>query len=110
MLSQLFVMSLRGDTIVRRDFNSDVPSTSIETFFRCVPCCVVDPARCELVAILTKTASFKLFPQPREGACTSGPRRPSRALVRGRVVRARQEGQPVLRRHDAWQPFALLGS
>lgn len=36
MLSQLFVMSPRGDTIVRREYNQDVPASSVEAFFRTV--------------------------------------------------------------------------
>ncbi len=36
MLSQLFILSARGDTIVTRDYRHDVPRTSHEVFFRCL--------------------------------------------------------------------------
>ncbi len=34
MISQLFVLSARGDTIVARDYRHDVPRTSHDAFFR----------------------------------------------------------------------------
>ena len=34
MISQFFVLSLRGDIIITRDYRYDVPRTSSETFFR----------------------------------------------------------------------------
>jgi hypothetical protein len=34
MISQFIVLSLRGDTIVSRDYRYDVPPGSAETFFR----------------------------------------------------------------------------
>eukprot|EP00240_Pyramimonas_obovata_P012524 CAMPEP_0118934656 /NCGR_PEP_ID=MMETSP1169-20130426/13943_1 /TAXON_ID=36882 /ORGANISM="Pyramimonas obovata, Strain CCMP722" /LENGTH=238 /DNA_ID=CAMNT_0006877583 /DNA_START=145 /DNA_END=857 /DNA_ORIENTATION=- len=34
MISQFFVLSLRGDVIISRDYRYDVPKTSSETFFR----------------------------------------------------------------------------
>ena len=33
-LSQLFILSPRGDTIIRRDYRHDVPNSAAETFFR----------------------------------------------------------------------------
>lgn len=32
--SQIFIMSIRGDTIISRDFRADVPRTAAEVFFR----------------------------------------------------------------------------
>jgi hypothetical protein len=34
MISQLFILSARGDTIVTRDYRHDVPRTSHDAFFR----------------------------------------------------------------------------
>mmetsp|Transcript_22213 Transcript_22213/g.38009 ORF Transcript_22213/g.38009 Transcript_22213/m.38009 type:complete len:453 (+) Transcript_22213:117-1475(+) len=34
MISQLFILSARGDVIIRRDFQGNVPRSSPETFFR----------------------------------------------------------------------------
>eukprot|EP00959_Pyramimonas_sp_CCMP1952_P425127 8904726-Pyramimonas_sp.AAC.1 len=34
MISQFFVLSVRGDVIISRDYRYDVPKTSSETFFR----------------------------------------------------------------------------
>ena len=34
MISQFFVLSLRGDIIITREYRYDVPKTSTETFFR----------------------------------------------------------------------------
>lgn len=34
MISQIFILSLRGDNIIFRDYRSDVPKTSAEVFFR----------------------------------------------------------------------------
>jgi len=33
MISQLFILSQRGDTVVARDYRGDVPRTSHEAFF-----------------------------------------------------------------------------
>ena len=33
-LSQIFILSPRGDTIIMRDYRRDVPRTAAETFFR----------------------------------------------------------------------------
>ena len=33
-LSQIFILSPRGDTIIRRDYRHDVPNSAAETFFR----------------------------------------------------------------------------
>ena len=38
MLSQMFSLSGRGDTVVGRDYRYDVPRTSHDTFFRLVKC------------------------------------------------------------------------
>jgi AP-4 complex subunit mu-1 len=42
MISQFIVLSLRGDTIVSRDYRYDVPQGSAETFFRSLKFGVVD--------------------------------------------------------------------
>jgi AP-4 complex subunit mu-1 len=34
MFSQIFILSPRGDTIINRDFRSDLPKSAPETFFR----------------------------------------------------------------------------
>lgn len=34
MFSQIFILSPRGDTIINRDFRSDLPKSAAETFFR----------------------------------------------------------------------------
>lgn len=34
MFSQIFILSPRGDTIINRDFRSDLPKSTPETFFR----------------------------------------------------------------------------
>ena len=36
MLSQLFVLSPRGDTILKKEFRYDVPKVAPEVFFRAV--------------------------------------------------------------------------
>ncbi len=33
-ISQLFVLSGRGDTIISKEFRGDIPKTTAETFFR----------------------------------------------------------------------------
>ena len=38
MLSQFFILSGRGDTVVGRDYRHDVPRTSHDTCFRLVTC------------------------------------------------------------------------
>jgi AP-4 complex subunit mu-1 len=34
MLSQIYILSLRGDVVIKKDFRSDVPKDSGEIFFR----------------------------------------------------------------------------
>ena len=34
MFSQIYILSPRGDTIINRDFRSDLPKNTHETFFR----------------------------------------------------------------------------
>ena len=34
MISQFFVLSARGDSIITKDFRGDIPRDSVETFFR----------------------------------------------------------------------------
>jgi AP-4 complex subunit mu-1 len=36
MLSQLFILSARGDAVVSRDYRHDVARSSHETLFRCL--------------------------------------------------------------------------
>ena len=36
MISQLFILAPRGDTIVKKEFRFDVPKNTPETFFRAV--------------------------------------------------------------------------
>jgi AP-4 complex subunit mu-1 len=36
MISQLFILSPRGDVIIKKEYRHDVPKTSPETFFRAV--------------------------------------------------------------------------
>ena len=56
-ISQLFVLSGRGDTIISKEFRGDIPKTTAETFFRKVkfwkgeaPPVFVRPARLPFIA------------------------------------------------------------
>lgn len=129
MISQFFVVSPRGDTLIFKDYRGDVPRTTSEKFWRHVKFCKGDaepvfvslPLRAPL-AILALSAPALLPPPGRaarpavlQAACCAPapawrlahPRARSCPVCRGCQLHVREEERLVPRDHLSLQPLAV---
>ena len=97
-ISQFFILSPRGDTIVTREFRGDVPKGAAETFFRKARagprCCVRAPSPAR-----RRRRHLARAPAPAAAHCAGQvlARRPAARLLRACACRARVTAAVVVR-------------